>query len=283
MRLSRLLPAAMILALPFAAAAQEIGVAASVREEVRGTLDAARRDLASGDPVSRDETIETGEDSAAQLLFEDRTSVTMGENARLTLNRFVYDPGSGEGNVAVRASKGAFRFVSGLASGGRGYAVETPRLTIGIRGSIVEGFIDEPTGREVIVLLQGTIRLCLRGGACVDATVPGTFVQVTPSGRITLPAPWPGPIMNLDAGVDFVKTAIDESFDSGADPLPESDLGNEILEGSGPGEPPVTVPETDPRDLPEPEPEPEPEPGPEDEPETGFGGGGGGSGPVDEL
>ncbi len=255
------LAAAMFALMQAAASAESIGVASSVRNDVRGALSSDVRSLGSGDGVFQNELISTGLDSATQLLFRDRTSVTMGESAQLSLNKFVYDPRSDDvSEVVLRAVKGAFRFISGIAQG-RGYSVETPRATIGIRGSIVEGFIDLDTGHEVIVLVQGTATVCqFSTSSCVEMIEPGTFVQLTSTGKLIGPIGWRGPIMNLNAGVNFSRLVIDEALHGGNDPLSRSTEGNERLERflldqrfpANPGE--------------EPFPEPEPEPGPELEP-----------------
>lgn len=211
------------------AAANTIGVASSVERDVRGDVAGVVRPLSLGDSVSQNEMIETGDESAAQLLFRDRTSVTLGENARLTLNRFVYDPDAGAGAVVAEATKGAFRFVSGLAGAGN-YEVRTPRVTIGIRGSIVEGYIDEETGAELYVLVQGLITVCLTDGRCVDVERPGDFLLIRPDGSIVGPSPWTGPMLNLNVGANFVRIQLRTELLDGADPLPRTREANEVLD-----------------------------------------------------
>lgn len=244
------------------AAAERIGVASAVQNQVRGDLDGDIRTLGSGDDVNREELISTGAASGTQLVFLDRTSVTMGENAELRLNRFVYDPDVGFGEFVLRAVRGAFRFISGVASG-ENYLVETPRVTIGIRGSIVEGFIDPDTQYEVIVLVQGTMEICQSDlDECLDVIDPGTFVQVTPTGRVIGPQDWAGPVMNLNAGVDFARVVVEDTLDTGADPLARSEEQNEQLDGTLLEErfPELIIAPIDPNPEPEPEPGPEPEP-----------------------
>lgn len=200
--------------------AVEIGVASSVRNDVRGALGETRRDLSAGDPVSLDEVISTGPQSAAQLLFEDSSTLTLGARARLALTRFIYDPDAGAGDVVTEVIEGGFRFVSGVARPGA-YQVETPRLTIGVRGSIVEGYVDPGTGVELIVLVQGAVDVCLRpSGPCVLISRPGDFVRVTADG-IVGPERWPGPLMDQDAAIDFARYVDGVRAFRGGDPLPE--------------------------------------------------------------
>jgi hypothetical protein len=49
------------------------------------------------------------------------------------LDKFVYDPNKGTGSVAIEASKGAFRFVTGSQNKGE-VKVKTPYGTLGVRG-----------------------------------------------------------------------------------------------------------------------------------------------------
>ena len=55
------------------------------------------------------------------------SSLTVGPQARLTIDRFVYDPNSKSGALAINASQGVFRFVGGKISKNEGgVTVNTP-------------------------------------------------------------------------------------------------------------------------------------------------------------
>ena len=212
------------------ASAKRIGVASSVKNEVTGSLGGALRRLSSGSGVRQNETVATGAASATQLLFRDRTSLTLGENASLRLTRHVYNPASGAGDVTARIGKGAFRFVSGVARPGS-YRLESPKTTIGIRGSIVEGYVDPITRQEVYVLVQGEMQVCAAAGVCVAVTKAGQYVHVAPNGAITGPTAWRGPILDLDASVNFVRTLVGGALENGSDPLPRPQGANQTLDG----------------------------------------------------
>lgn len=191
------------------AQAQKIGVASSVKNDASAALGGRTRTLASGASIAAQERIATGADSAAQLVFLDRSTVTLGPNAALTLNKFVYDTNRGAADVAVRATKGAFRFVSGLG-GSENYEISTPRATIGIRGTIVEGGVDAATGEEAVVLVQGAAAICPDGekhAGCLSLDQPGTFAYRSPDGVWSEPAIWCGPTLSQDATLDLVALA----------------------------------------------------------------------------
>src|SRR5437764_14136938 len=122
------------------AAGPKIGVASAARNQVQGILGGGTRALAAGSEVFANETVRTGDDSLAQLLFLDETSLSVGARSEVKLDRFVYNPSRKTGNVVLEASRGAFRFVSG-SQAPTNYTIKTPLATIGVRGTIVDGYI----------------------------------------------------------------------------------------------------------------------------------------------
>ena len=49
------------------------------------------------------------------------------------LDKFVYDPNTSAGSVAIQATRGSFRFVTGSQGKGN-YQIKTPYGTLGVRG-----------------------------------------------------------------------------------------------------------------------------------------------------
>jgi len=135
---------------PDAAAAEpKIGVASAARNQVQGIIGGGTRALSAGSDVFSNETVRTGDDSLAQLLFLDETSLSVGARSEVKLDRFVYNPNRKTGNVVIEASRGAFRFVSGSQTP-TNYTIKTPLATIGVRGTIVDGYITD-LGVQIIV------------------------------------------------------------------------------------------------------------------------------------
>jgi hypothetical protein len=130
------------------AANEVVGIAAAVLNQVRvqpaGTAQAhpllLRQRVALGDQI------QTGERGQAQLMLLDKSTFTIGANARLTIDRFVYDPHSR--SLTATVAKGAFRFMSGRPDRAGDASIGTPVSTIGIRGTIVEGVI----GSEAVAI-----------------------------------------------------------------------------------------------------------------------------------
>jgi len=145
MRASRYLPLLALAGLAAhaqAATSPQIGTAAVTKNSVTGALGSTQRTLKRGDGVFQNESIKTGKDAGAQLLFRDETALTMGPESHVTLDKLVYDPDKKTGEMSIRAVSGAFRFVTGSGPKG-GYKIQAPVGTIGVRGTIVQFIIKD--------------------------------------------------------------------------------------------------------------------------------------------
>lgn len=191
---------ALAFALVFAgdASAARIGVASVVKNQVQGSVAGT---IHVGTGVSANEVISTGAESSAQLLFRDETSLTIGASSRLTLDRFVYDPATRSGDVVVNVLQGTFRFVSGSVKPG-GYTIRTPVATVGLRGTIVEGYVDA-AGALLLVVVEGSVIVTLADGTTVTL-VAGQYITVSSSGQITGPLPWTGRTLDIESGQQFI-------------------------------------------------------------------------------
>ena len=151
-----IIPAAALLTVAvFPASAQTVGVNAAVVNDVRMTTQAnpAVHKAVLKERVSLGNDIVTGRASVLQVLLLDHTSFTVGGNARIKVDRFVYDPNRSASSVGLSVAKGAFRFISGKplhANPGQS-AIRTPIVSIGIRGTIVEGAV----GADAIRIARG--------------------------------------------------------------------------------------------------------------------------------
>jgi hypothetical protein len=130
---------AIVLALCLAplAASARVGVTSATNGDPRGKPPAeAERVLRIGIDVQANELITTGANDRAHLVFLDGTSLTVGPDARIVIDKFVFDPATKTGDLAVTASKGVLRLVGGKISKKEPITVTTPASTIGVRGGI---------------------------------------------------------------------------------------------------------------------------------------------------
>ncbi len=123
-----------------ASQAAPIGHVVTVEGAVTATrIDGTQVVLAIDSPVFQGDIVETGADSAIGLLFEDGTTFSLGDDARMLLDELSYNADAGSGSLSFSLVQGAFLFVSGeiAASGPDAMIVRTPVATIGVRGTKV--------------------------------------------------------------------------------------------------------------------------------------------------
>jgi hypothetical protein len=147
-----------VAALPTAiASAQQVGVSAAVRGDVQLVAAAtpSPRAVRSGEAIFLRDSVTTGESSGMQVMLLDESTFTIGDNAQVVIDEFVYDPSIERGKVAVSIlGNGFFRFVTGkiARSEATDMRVRVPTGTIGIRGTIVSGYTE---GTRTVVGLIG--------------------------------------------------------------------------------------------------------------------------------
>jgi FecR protein len=152
------------------------------------------RILRIGIDVQANELITTNANDRAHLVFIDGSSLTVGPNARLTIDRFVFDPSTQKGELAINASKGVLRLVGGKISKTNAITITTPSSTIGIRGGItilsvtevqtIAGFV---FGHSMTVTAGGQTTTAWRAGSAVTTKaggVPGALTLFKHDGPI---------------------------------------------------------------------------------------------------
>jgi hypothetical protein len=160
--------------------AQEVGTAAAVNPESQGTPPGGTTTtLKVGARVVHKERIKTTPQGSVQLLFLDRSTLSIAPNSEIVIDEFVYNPGAGSGHMAVSLAKGALRLVGGQLSHQGEASVTTPGATIGIRG-----------GTSIITLteainINGLLTL---GNGCPPVKRPG-FKIILPCGPIAQATP----------------------------------------------------------------------------------------------
>jgi hypothetical protein len=144
-RAAAALAAASLVASPLLA--QAVGVNAAIRNKVqiRGAATKKIRPAVLRERVNLNDEVQTAAASQLQILLLDRTVFTVGANARVAVDRFVYDPAANSRSTGVSVTRGAFRFMSGrtLRKPSGPVTVRTPVATIGVRGTIFEGVVGE--------------------------------------------------------------------------------------------------------------------------------------------
>ena len=196
---SRLALAAALAAafVPASFAATKVGVNAAIRNTVEMQTDAdkALRPAVPREAVHLGDLVVSGPQSSLQMLLLDQSVFTVGANARMKIDRFVYDPNKGTTDIAASVTKGAFRFLSGQLLPGAGrQAIRTPVATIGVRGTIVEGAVgqdavDVVTGEPGVPAFTGdptnAVLILLRGPSGTQGAEKQGAIDVEGEGATT--------------------------------------------------------------------------------------------------
>jgi hypothetical protein len=129
-----------------------IGNTRVVVRTVIGNFEGEIRTLALEDDVYHNELITTEKDSATKLTSLDETTLTLGPDSSVVLDRFVYDPDPSRASFVMTATQGIFRFASGKLPK-NAYRLHTPAATIGIRGTVLDLAIEPArrSGAEAVV------------------------------------------------------------------------------------------------------------------------------------
>lgn len=138
-----------------------------VGEVVIVRADGTRVTAEVGTPVYPGDVVETSGEGAANILFADNTTFAISENARLSIDEFVYSAAEQSGSSFFSMLQGVFVYTSGLIGKNDpgNVNIETPVGSIGIRGTVVAGDIN-PAGEESkITVIDGAIVLTNGGGS----------------------------------------------------------------------------------------------------------------------
>ncbi|MCD6035049.1 MAG: hypothetical protein K0R63_790 [Rickettsiales bacterium] len=157
----------------------QVGVMGAVNPNVSIKDGTNPRALTIGNEIYFKETISTDAKGTAQLLFLDKSALTVGNNASVTIDEFVYDPSRSGGELVIKGAKGAFRFIGGALSKENAVKIKTPVSTIGIRGGIVLVDINPDTGATNATFVYGKeMTITNLAGQTERVTNPGFQVGV---------------------------------------------------------------------------------------------------------
>ncbi len=182
----------------------ELGDAAGVTGAVQGevAIDSPARKIsidqvASGEDVVMGDAVNTRAKSRLQIMLLDQTAITMGENASLVIDEFVYDPDNANAALSASVAQGAFRLVTGGVARNNpdGTKVKLPSAVLTIRGTTTQGNCD---AGGCIVALGGTGDRNSAGKKPSQVLIEsdkdrkilkraGFFVLIRPDGTITDP------------------------------------------------------------------------------------------------
>ena len=156
-----------------AGAADSVGVVSKVVNEARigGAL------AVSGAPIHTDDRLRTGAYSRLQVTFRDNSVLTLGEQANVVVDRYVFDPQQSKGEVLLNATQGALRFAGGKLKqmNSKKITVNTPEAALAVRGT--EFWAGPIDGQYGVLLVTGHVDVSNRAGA-VRLSSPGMGTDI---------------------------------------------------------------------------------------------------------
>jgi hypothetical protein len=157
-------------------------LATVVRNDVN-QLEPKTSRIIQGDDVIRDEVIRTNANSDAKFVLKDDTNLILGPNSSLKLDRAVFSGESTAGDIAIKLSSGAFRFVTGKSTK-ESYAIHTPLATIGVRGTILDIKLERL--RNLVVLKEGMANVCAGANCIVLKQYGDTAIITSANGKVDI-------------------------------------------------------------------------------------------------
>ena len=138
----------------FALASERIGTIGIVI----GQADVVNRniDLKIKENIYFGDVIRTGAQTNLQILFEDETVFTIGENTEIVINEFIYDPNQNNelNKISAELMQGSLKVVTGLISkeNPENLLITLPTGVLATRGTEVQALV-KPGQNDVVVLL----------------------------------------------------------------------------------------------------------------------------------
>jgi uncharacterized membrane protein YgcG len=214
----------------------KIGSAVTTKDQVDGVTEKGMHPIAAGTEVYSKELVRTGTSGMAQLLFADRTNLSVGPVAEVRLDKFIYDPNAKSGKVVVVASEGAFRFITGLQPS-RNYEIKIPYGSLGVRGT--EFIVLIKPNEEQIQLNRGKVIVTTISNKVVTIDTPHTVLTIDSHGNTQGPTPMSEPLVNFaDLGAPVTNTSFADAQDAFSNVTGNSGIGATGGAGGG-GEAPT--------------------------------------------
>jgi FecR protein len=146
---------------------------------------------AVGTLAHMNDELRTGAKARLQVSFRDSTQLNLGENATVVVDRFVYDPDAGTGEVVLKTGVAALRMATGKISEmqNKKITVSAPFATLGVRGT---DFWWGPIDGHFGVLLLSESKLDVRndaGAVLIDKAGYGTDIHAELKGGWGPPSP----------------------------------------------------------------------------------------------
>ncbi len=123
---------------------------------------------AVGTPIYQGDIVQTSKTGAVNIMFSDHTTFAVSENARMSVDKYIYHSAEHTGSTFFSMLQGMFVYTSGLIGKTEpgNVNIETPVGSIGIRGTVIAGDI-HMSGPSNITIVNGAITVT-NGSGTID-------------------------------------------------------------------------------------------------------------------
>ncbi len=178
---------------PAGAFAQQVGQASAIKTAAfQQPPSQPATELHLSDAIIWKSSLSTPANGALEVKFRDGSKLSMGAGSTVVIDEYAYAGSGDPGQQTLRYTKGLFRFVSGNIAKDK-VKIETPTVTIGIRGTIFRNLVNGdgsgqlsvdfgPNGEiyEVVIVSKKTGNiLVLHSGQKVGFDADGVFEGIT--------------------------------------------------------------------------------------------------------
>src|SRR5262245_5117769 len=155
-------------------AAESVGMVTKIENQAQIGI----RNAAVGSPVFMNDRLRTGANARLQVTFRDNSVLTLGEQANVVVDRYVFDPEQSKGEILLKSTQGALRFAGGKLKqmSDKKLGVTTPVAALAVRGT--EFWAGPIDGQYGVLLLTGKVDVSNRAGA-VRLASPGMGTDIS--------------------------------------------------------------------------------------------------------
>ncbi len=174
--------------------------------------------LLPGNALFMSDSVQTGADSAATILFADESKILVSENSRVSMVRLLKEKETGEIDTLIEVSAGNVESrVTKKKSFGAKYEVRTPSMHMAVRGTVFTVNVQESTGKTSSSVLEGMVVASASGKIVELPAGKGTIAEVGlfPAEAMVLlepPVLTPLPAMNERMPLHFAWQSVPEAM-----------------------------------------------------------------------
>jgi hypothetical protein len=146
----------------------KVGVVTALKGSAELLRDGMSQSVAVGTTLQVGDEIKTAVGAKLQLMFEDKTVISLGQKSHFKVDDYLYDAKDPRANFSI--STGIFKSITGKIGkiAPKQFKVKTANATIGVRGTTFMGEVT--TTRDIITCSSGQIEVSnARGNVLVNA------------------------------------------------------------------------------------------------------------------